>query len=227
MSLTVVPITKIQAERFVVTSHYSHRPSVFWEAFGLVYSGVIVGAVVYGQPSPPIQKHAFSDRNFRLYELSRLVVCCDDRNAASLLIGKSLKMLSEQPSAVVSYADTEHGHAGIVYQATNWIYTGATKSHDHAYIVDGMRVHPMTLRDRGITSPKEWAKVNNIRTSPPMMKHRYFYLNGSKYQKREMLAKLRYPVIDEYPKLEKSMYNSPACAIALNDESAQNIGDLA
>lgn len=203
----VVRIDKATAEKIVVAKHYSHRASIFWEAYGLIICGYLSGVVVYGQPSPPIQRSAFKDRDFKLYELARLVIQTKMPNAASILVGRSPKMLDKQ-SAVVSYADTEFGHAGIVYQATNWLYTGATKSHDHAYIVDGKRVHPMTLRDRGITNPKLWAKQNNIQTVAPQPKHRYFYLNGSKKQKKTMLGQLAYAVIDEYPKLDKSMYDA-------------------
>lgn len=206
----VVPIDKETAARFVVAQHYSHRMPVFWEAFGLVDDGLIDGVVVYGQPSPPLSLHAFRDRDFRLYELARLVIQTELRNAASILVGRSLGMLKEKHSAVVSYADTEWGHAGVVYQATNWLYTGATKSHDHTYMVDGVRTHPMSLRDRGILDPKRWAKENNIQTLPPAEKHRYFFLNGSRKQKRAMREKLAYPVIDAYPKLEKRMYDSGA-----------------
>ena len=202
----VVRIDKATAEKIIVAKHYSHRGSIFWEAYGLVIHGYIAGVVVYGQPSP-IQRCAFKDRDFKLYELGRLVIQTKMPNAASILVGRSLKMLDNY-SAVVSYADTEFGHAGIVYQATNWIYTGATKSHDHVYMVDGKRVHPMTLRDRGITNPKMWAKQNGIQTVAPSPKHRYFYLNGSRKQKKVMLSRLAYPIIDEYPKLDKSMYDS-------------------
>lgn len=205
-SMTVQAITKKQAEEFVVNKHYSRRASIFWAGFGLVIDGRVEGVVVYGQPSPPVQKHAFKDRDFRLYELCRLVVQTKERNAASFLIGQSLKMLPA-PCAVVSYADSEWGHAGIVYQATNWTYTGATKSHDHAYLVDGKRVHPMTLRDRGITNPKQWAKDNGIKTAPPMEKHRYFYACGSSRQKARIMSSPQYPIIGEYPKLPKATYD--------------------
>lgn len=204
---SVAKIDKRTAEAFVIAKHYSHRASIFWEAYALIEDGNIEGVVVYGQPSPPVQKYAFRNRTFRLYELCRLVIQTDSPNAASLLISHSLKQL-ERPSAVVSYADTEWGHAGIVYQATNWLYTGATRSHDHAYIIDGKRVHPMTLRDRGITDPKRWARENDIKTSPPAEKHRYFFLNGSRTDKKRMLKSLAYPVVKEYPKLDKQTYDA-------------------
>lgn len=208
MTFTVQPISKKQADYIVTRRHYSRRAPVFWEAFALVEDGMVEGVVVYGQPSPPISKHAFKDRTFRLYELARLVIQTTKPNAASFLVGRSLRMLSEQPSAVVSYADSEWGHAGIVYQATNWLYTGATRSHDHAYLVDGRRVHPMTLRDQGITNPKQWAKDNNIQTAPPMDKHRYFYLNGTSRQRATMREALAYPVVSTYPKMDKRTYDA-------------------
>lgn len=201
-----VTIEKSVADIFVSNKHYSRKPSIFWAGFGLEENGMIVGVAVYGQPSPSIQKHAFINRDFRLYELSRVVVQTKTKNAASFLIGNSLKMLPS-PCAVVSYADAAHGHAGIIYQATNWIYTGKTVSHDHLYIVNGNKIHPMSLRDRGITNPKKWAIDNNIETIRPDCKHRYFYLCGNKTQKRNMLKTLSYAVIDSYPKTQKIMYD--------------------
>ena len=203
--MKVVSLSKSQCEEWVKTKHYSRRASIFWAGFGLEINGLIEGVCVYGQPSPAIQKHAFKDRDFQLFELARLVVQTSQKNAASFLVGNSLQML-KTPCAVVSYADTEHGHSGIIYQATNWAYTGATKSHDKAYIVDGKRVHPMTLRDQGVTDPARWAKENGIQSIPPMKKHRYFQFVGNKKEKLRMKAKLQYQIIPEYPKSPKSRY---------------------
>jgi hypothetical protein len=42
-----------------------------------------------------------------------------------------------------------------------------------------------------------------------MKKHRYFYLCGaSKKQTKAMRAALKYPVIAEYPKSEKTLYDA-------------------
>lgn len=225
----VEPITKKQADFIITRRHYSRRAPIFWEAFALVDGdGLIEGVVVYGQPSPPIQKHAFAERSFRLYELTRLVIQTTKPNAASFLVGRSLRMLSEQPSAVVSYADSEWGHAGIVYQATNWLYTGAAKGHDKTYIVNGERLHPMSVIDRfGVTDPTRWAKENGIQTAPPSSKHRYFYLNGNARQKKEMCSKLRYPIVGQYPKSEKRMYDAGEhVLLSVYDKNADGFGGL-
>lgn len=214
--MEVVRIDKATADLFVKKKHYSRRPSIFWAGFGLVIEGRIEGVAVYGQPSPPIQRHAFRDRDFRLYELSRVVVQTKERNAASVLVGRSLQML-EAPCAVVSYADSEWGHAGIIYQATNWTYTGPVVSHDHLYMVDGVRTHPMTLRDRGVTDPKRWARDNGIQTIKPSPKHRYFFAVGNKIQRRSIMDRLAYPIVAEYPKAEAVRYDDgPTLIVSKN-----------
>jgi hypothetical protein len=124
VNLVVKKIDKKIADRVVSKRHYSRRLGIFWEGFGLFEGSVLLGVVCFGQPSPPIQKHAFKNRDFRLYELTRLVVDEEVKNGASFLISHSIKQLSQRPCAIVSYADSMHGHCGIVYQATNWLYTG-------------------------------------------------------------------------------------------------------
>lgn len=205
--MKVLPINKKSADRFVSTKHYSRKPSIFWAAFGLFEDGLLSGVAVFGQPSPAIQKHAFKDRDFRLFELSRVVIQSANPNAASFLISQSLKQLTPRPCAVVSYADSAQGHCGIIYQATNWLYTGATKSHDHLYLINGEKVHSMTLRDRGITAPKKWAEENNISTVSPEPKHRYFYLCGNKFELKKMRQSLAYAVESKYPKSEYTRYD--------------------
>lgn len=199
--------SKALCEKFVISKHYSRSKSIFWEGFCLVIDGKVEGVAVYGQPSPAIQKHAFKDKDFRLYELSRVVVQTPRKNAASFLVANSLKMLRQQPCAVVSYADTAHNHCGILYQATNWKYTGATKSHDKLYLIEGKATHSMTLRDKGITAPAKWAKEHGIETIPPMVKHRYFVAVGTRKQKKRIYSKLNYSELPSYPKLDSKRYD--------------------
>jgi tRNA-dihydrouridine synthase len=138
-----------------------------------------------------------------------LVVDSGHKNAASFLISQAIEMLKEKPCAIVSYADSAFGHSGIVYQATNWLYTGATVSHDSLYVIDGVPTHAMTIRDKyKITNPSEWAKENNISKIKPSQKHRYFYFVGSKNQKKSMREKLTYEVVSKYPKSEKTYYDA-------------------
>lgn len=206
-SVKVEKTNKAEVEEWVRKKHYSRRPSIFWAGFALIINGNTEGVIVYGQPSPPLQLYAFKDRTFKFYELSRLVIQTQRKNAASFLIANSLKQL-EKPCAVVSYADSQWNHCGYVYQATNWIYTGGTISHDNLYLVDGEKLHPMSIRDRyNVTNIAVWAKENNIKKIKPCIKHRYFYFCGNKKQKKEMLNKLSYKIISEYPKVQPDRYD--------------------
>jgi hypothetical protein len=212
MSYTVKRIDKKTANSVVSTKHYSRRLGIFWEGFGLYDNDKLVGVCCFGQPSPAIQKHAFKDRTFRLYELTRLVVDDGLYNAASFLIATSLKMLSQRPCAVVSYADSMHGHCGIVYQATNWLYTGSTVSHDKLYKIGESIYHPITLRDQfGVTNPIAWCKgegaTMGVEIIHPEPKHRYFFFCGTSNQKKQMQSLLRYEH-KPYPKSEKKTYDS-------------------
>lgn len=207
--MNVERIDKKTAGKIIGAKHYSKRLGIFWEGFSLIHDGVIIGVITYGQPSAPIQKHAFNNRDFRLYELTRLVIDRGaPRNAASYLIAHSLALLSVKPCAVISYADSAQGHCGIVYQATNWLYTGGNVAHDCLYRVGNELLHPMTLRDRfGVLDPVAWAKTNCVERVKGGVKYRYFQFIGTKAQKREMLAKLKYNVESTYPKTDKTLYD--------------------
>lgn len=206
--MEVIKLSKKQCDEFVSKKHYHRKLGIFWEGFGLVEDGMITGVCVYGQPSAMIQKHAFTDRDFRLYELTRLVIQSKTRNAPSFLIARSLKMLKCNPCAVISYADSAMNHCGIVYQATNWFYTGSPKACGKNVVIDGKVYHPSTLYDMGIKNQHKWAKEKGYELIPQKPKHRYFQFVGSKRQIKEMKSKLRYEIMDKYPKCEKSMYDA-------------------
>ena len=76
---------------------------------------------------------------------------------------------------IVSYADSEQGHTGIIYQATNWHYIGY--STDTNLIVNGKREHRRTLESRfGTCSSKKLIAmgydVEILKTKP---KWKYIY----------------------------------------------------
>lgn len=208
---SVSPIEYSQAMEWCLTKHYARRKPMYQFAYGLIENGNIVGIVVYGRPPVQIEKSVFIEKinsEYKVYELTRLVIQTKYKNAASFLIANSLKLLPKN-NIVVSYADSNMNHCGIVYQSTNWIYTGANKAHDSEYIVDGKKMHPKSITERfGITAIAKWAKENNIETIKPKEKHRYFFINADKRLKKEMLSKLRYKIIDKYPKCEKKMYDA-------------------
>lgn len=59
--------------------------------------------------------------------LTRLVIVPGmPTNAASYLLGQSMKLIRKDPRwfSLVTYADEGEGHTGAIYRATNWEYVG-------------------------------------------------------------------------------------------------------
>jgi|TARA_R100000081_G_C4669325_1_gene91686 hypothetical protein len=160
-------------------------PSISY-AYGLFDMNKIIGMVSYGSPaSPALCKGIAGDKNKKIViELNRLVLKENLKNQASMLIGASLKLLPK-PKIIVSYADTAQNHLGVVYQATNFLFTGTTKPRTDMAGKDGKhsRHH---LGDR----------TKRVYRSA---KHRYVYLHTNKLHKKKLLKELNYEV-KEYPK---------------------------
>lgn len=212
MNFSVKIIDYKKAMEWCLNKHYAKRKPMFQFSYALVDdNNYVQGIVVYGRPPLQIEKSLFKEKiskEYKVYELNRLIIQTTEKNAASFLIGNSLKLLPKN-NIVVSYADTNMNHCGIIYQATNWIYTGSNKAHDCEYIVNGKKMHPKSITERfGITAIAKWAKENSIETIKPKEKHRYFFINADKKTKSEMIKKLKYSIIKEYPKCDKKMYDA-------------------
>lgn len=208
--MKVEPIPSNEAWPWILKKHYAHRLPSIQYAFGLYDNNTCCGVVTYGPPPTPAIKEALFGGIWqdRVYELNRLCIDSDNKNAASILVGRSLRMLPT-PSCIVSYADSGQGHVGYIYQATNFLFTGSVVAHDCEYIINGRVTHARTLTAKGITAPMKWAFENHIEVVRPEPKHRYIYLCGTKREKRDMLAKLAYDVLP-YPKGESKRYDATA-----------------
>ena len=183
----VVQIPYSATKDWILNIHYAKRmPSISY-AYGLYRWGEMVGMVSYGTPASPALCKGICGEEYisDVIELNRLVLKDNLPNEASFLVSRSLKMLPT-PKVVVSYADTDQDHAGIVYQATNWLFTGTTKPRTDMAGKDGKhsRHH---LGDR----------TNRINRSA---KHRYVYFIGTKKEKKVLRNALRYDINNEYPK---------------------------
>ena len=199
--MTVKPIESSITDKWLLEKHYARRKCSRSFCFGLFNDGVLDGIVTYGQPASPQVGRGFVGEEYRnrVIELNRL--CVNEKapkNAASFLVGRSLRHMKDW--VIVSYADGAMGHVGYIYQATNFIYVGAAKSHDKEYLVDGHWTHARSLVSRGITAPTAWAKENNIETRDPAPKHRYVFFGDKKLRKH-----LKYDP-QPYPKGDTSRY---------------------
>jgi hypothetical protein len=208
--ITVQQIPVKEAEPWILVKHYAKRMPCVQYAFGLFEDNVLQGIVTYSPPPAPAIKQAIFGGEMQdiVFELNRLCIDTPMRNAASILVGRSLEMMPK-PSCVVSYADGGQGHVGYIYQATNFLFIGAVTAHDCEFEINGVKTHGRALTDRGITNHIEWAKDNGVKMIKPMPKNRYVYFCGSKGQKKTMRKKLAYHA-EPYPKGESRRYDASA-----------------
>ena len=179
---------------FLLNKHYAGRiPSISY-AFGLYINNVIEGVLTIGKPaSNSLCKGVCGiEYSNKVYELNRLVVNDGlERNTLSFFVSRVLRTLKEEDLILVSYADTGMNHCGYIYQATNWIYTGATKERTDKYV-------PLGKHSRHYTDENQHLRI--VRTS----KHRYIYFTGK--SRKKFLKILNYPIVNTYPKIDYSTY---------------------
>jgi hypothetical protein len=199
-------ITYKMAMEIVVANHYLHRKAPCSIAFGLFdkVSHLCYGVVTYGvsASSTLLKGICGEEQASNVYELTRLWV--DDsvpKNGESFLIGNTIKQLDKE--IIVSYADSSQDHLGIVYQATNFIYTGLSSKFKDPKVKGLEHQHHATYAN-GLTNKEVIEKFGDlVYWVDRPRKHRYVYFNATKKKKKDLLSLLRYKVLP-YPKLVES-----------------------
>lgn len=203
--MQVVPIKNKTAYPFLLERHYAHRiPSISY-AFGLVDNEELIGVITYGSPpSAPLRTGICGpDEAHRVLELNRLCLLYNRHNEASFLVGRSLRLLPDH-KIVISFADTEQKHVGIVYQACNFIYCGLSAKRTDWKVKGKEHLHGQTIADE-FRGTKDRAKAmrdkygGDFYLAPRPRKHRYIYITGSGKLKLALSDKLRYNR-EPYPK---------------------------
>ena len=186
---------------FLLNVHYAKRvPSISY-AFGLFNDSQLVGVVCYGTPASSTLCKGLCGEKWQknVLELNRLALVNNKPNEASRLVGASLKLLPK-PRIIVSFADTAQNHEGIVYQATNFLYTGLSAKFKDPRVKGLEHRHHATYA-HGLTNQQVIEKfgAENVYFVERSRKHRYVIFVGNKKQKREMMADFKYE-IQPYPK---------------------------
>jgi hypothetical protein len=72
------------------------------------------------------------------YSLSRLAIAPSvPKNAATFLLSRSIRLLPERWSCLITYADTWQNHTGHIYRCSGWEYLGETKKYA-VWQIDGV-----------------------------------------------------------------------------------------
>lgn len=196
------------AMRLVVKNHYLHRQAPCSRSYGIYCNKCekIAGLIIYGVScsSTLLKGICGEEEKSNIYELTRLwIKDGTPKNMESFLIGNTLKMLDKE--IIVSFADSDHGHVGTVYQASNFIYCGLSakfkdpkikglEHQHHATYANGMNMQE--IRDK--------YGADNVYYVDRSRKHRYIFFNSNKKRKKDLLSKLRYPILPYPKKLENN-----------------------
>ena len=127
-NLEVKQIDYKTAMNVIVEKHYLHRKCPCSVAFGLFDAEKLVGVIVFGKPSSYTlcEGIAGKEESKNVVEFNRLWVCDTmPKNTESWFTSRAIKQCPFE--IIVSFADTEQGHIGYIYQATNWLYCGESK----------------------------------------------------------------------------------------------------
>lgn len=166
---------------FIARHHYAGgcaNTAVFMH--GLYRGAELVGVAQWLPPTRRCAESVDVERWRDVLSLSRLAVAPDEpQNAASLLIGRSIRLVAKAGrwAALVTFADESQGHTGTIYRATNWQYVGRTKPQPRWVDADGRQVARLSTKSR---THAEMLALGH-RLAGAFAKHKYVYrLDGRK-----------------------------------------------
>jgi len=189
-------ISHSHATDFLLPKHYSGRKPQITVAFGLFHGETLVAVCTFGKPASNslCEGVCGKEHSSQVYELNRLCRVEEWMEPLSAFVGECLRKLKPRNWIVVSYSDTGMNHNGYIYQATNFLYTGTTKTRTDKYTEGNKHSRHYSNEAQG-----EYRKVRTA-------KNRYVYFCTShKPTKKKWLSVLKYPVLP-YPKKENQTY---------------------
>ena len=143
----------------------------------------MIGVCIYTRPAGPSAGQTYyPEAPDRVLELRRLCLIDETpKNAESYFVGRTLRWLRQNTAweFVISYADEEQGHKGVIYKASNFKYLGKTSS-GKKLEVDGKSFHIRTLsmldRPYGVEINRRYkAKDEGVKVIETLPKNIYTY----------------------------------------------------
>ena len=136
------------AAKFAVENwHYSRSmPVGKLVKVGAWENSKFIGVVIFGRGAAINIGSPFGLGQTEICELVRIALT-KHQTPVSRIMSIAMKFFRKAnpcTKLVVSFADTEQGHHGGIYQANGWIYCGDS-SNDRKYRVKGKVYHPKTL----------------------------------------------------------------------------------
>lgn len=246
-------INSATARDMVERNHYSHKLSLCSVALGVFYKKDVdpnsffeddveelIGCIVYGNP---VGRSAAASISTKLnidevYELTRLWIAdipgC--KNLESFCIGQSFEWLRKNRpkiKALLSYADNEAGHTGIIYQSTNWLYQGNSQlalMPNYSISLTGPDegynwVHSRTVHEKWGSHNVDFLKKvigRNFWRKKESQKHRYVYILLKGKERKNLIKNLKHKI---YPYPKKHEYVDDIEEIVVGDNNTKLISN--
>lgn len=156
-----------------------------------------IGAIVYAYGACCYVGHEFSLRQDQWVELTR-VALNKHKTEVTKLVSISLKILKKECPGlrlVVSYADQNQDHLGVIYQAGNWIYVGETKR-TRNILINGELKHTRTVSSSYGNKRMDYLRKHvdkNAKAVYSKPKYKYLMPLDKKMRKKILRLKKDYP----------------------------------
>jgi hypothetical protein len=199
VALMIASVDFSVVKKVLAEAHYIGKPGSTSVRLGLWIDHQLAGVITYGTiPRPNARAICGPEYQATVLELTRLALYdWAPPNSESWLIAHSYShVLAARPETriLISYADGRMNHAGTIYQASNWLFTGSSTGDVIYKCDDGRILHPRTVG---------WTDLPPGGWMPAGDKYRYVHFIGDRSQRRVARRALRWPVLP-YPKLNDS-----------------------
>lgn len=185
-----------EAAKFAVEHwHYSKcMPAGSTVKVGVWENKIFIGVVLFSHGASANIGSEYGLSQFEVCELTRIALN-NHITTVSKIAAFSIKMLkrqSEKLRLIVSFADPRQGHAGGVYQAMNWLYSGITNPQPDV-MYNGKRMHKRSA----VSMFGSLKNVVGLTYTELVYKHKYLFPLDDAMRKQ--IEPLRKP----YPKRER------------------------
>lgn len=196
-------------KEFIEKNHYSHKiPQAIKFRFGMYDNEELLGVAIFSVPANRYTITSIFEGCTQHIgiELSRVYTHDETpRNFESSCISKMFKYIKHHTpfDVVVSYADSNFGHAGYLYQALSGLYIGKTASEVRYITKDGELITRRGLgRKKGDTESAHAKRLINDGAKKVKMdgKYKYLFFTCNKRVKKHLLSTMKKQIL-EYPKL--------------------------
>lgn len=109
------------------------------------------GVILYGTGANNNIANTYGLNQGQVIELVRMALN-GKQESTSKALSISLKLIKKlvpMTKLIVSYADKDQEHTGVIYQATNWYYVGTSMENktDSSWVINGKRYHGRIISD--------------------------------------------------------------------------------